>query len=145
MKTLVTILCTSMLFLGVAEGKATARRRAHSSALPKRARSPKQKGQRRDGLQREQPPKSIAEEDDEIQLSPLLLRKLQSNLVDGGYLRGTVDGRLTHRTRRALAEFQREYHMTGTGRLDRATAEALLGTEEIRRFVPAQKDLPAGK
>ena len=42
------------------------------------------------------------------------------------------------RTRRALAEFQREYHLTGTGALDRATAEALLGRDAIGSYaVPA--------
>ncbi len=76
-------------------------------------------------------PALAASQDDELVLSPALLKQLQRNLVDGGYLRGTCDGRLTARTRRALAEFQREYHMVGTGALDRATAEALLGHDAI--------------
>ncbi|HZS37411.1 MAG TPA: peptidoglycan-binding domain-containing protein [Polyangia bacterium] len=72
---------------------------------------------------------------DELELSPTLMRKLQSNLIDGGYLRGTIDGRLTARTRRALVGFQREYHLAPTGRLDRATADALLGTEVIGAYM----------
>lgn len=73
----------------------------------------------------------LASQNDEVVLAPALLRQLQRNLVDAGYLHGTTDGRLTPRTRRALAEFQREYRMTGTGALDRATAEALLGREAL--------------
>jgi peptidoglycan hydrolase-like protein with peptidoglycan-binding domain len=74
---------------------------------------------------------------DELVLSPALLRQIQRNLVDGGYLRGTADGRLTPRTRHALAEFQREYHMVGTGVLDRATAEALIGRDAISAYTLA--------
>jgi peptidoglycan hydrolase-like protein with peptidoglycan-binding domain len=65
------------------------------------------------------------------------MRQLQHNLDDAGYLQGTIDGRLTARTRRALAEFQRDYHMPGTGALDRATAEALLGRDAISTFLVA--------
>lgn len=79
----------------------------------------------------------LAAEGDEIVLSPALLKQLQRNLIDGGYLVGTADGRLTRRTRRALAEFQRDYHMVGTGALDRATAEALLGSDVIGAYTIA--------
>ena len=72
---------------------------------------------------------------DELELSPDLMRRLQANLFDGGYLHGTLDGRLTPRTRRALAAFQREYHFVATGHLDRATAEALLGADVIGAFL----------
>ncbi len=72
---------------------------------------------------------------DEVTLSPSLMRQLQSNLVDGGYLRGTCDGRMTPRTRRALALFQLEYHLAPTGRLDRETADALLGRDVIAGYL----------
>jgi peptidoglycan hydrolase-like protein with peptidoglycan-binding domain len=84
----------------------------------------------------------LAQQHDEVVLSPALLKQLQRNLVDGGYLRGTADGRLTPRTRRALAEFQREYHLTGTGALDRATAEALLGRDAIGGTPVAAAPIP---
>jgi peptidoglycan hydrolase-like protein with peptidoglycan-binding domain len=73
----------------------------------------------------------------EVVLSPALLRQLQRNLADAGYLRGTADGRLTPRTRRALAAFQRDYHLVGTGSLDRATAEALLGRDTLGAYTIA--------
>jgi peptidoglycan hydrolase-like protein with peptidoglycan-binding domain len=72
---------------------------------------------------------------DEIELSPSLMRRLQANLFDGGYLHGTLDGRLTPRTRRALAAFQRDYHLAPKGDLSRATAEALLGSDVISAFL----------
>jgi Putative peptidoglycan binding domain len=78
---------------------------------------------------------ALARFGDEVILSPMLLKRLQTNLVDGGYLHGTCDGRLTPRTRRALALFQLEYHMQPTGRLDRATADALLGREVIASYL----------
>jgi len=73
--------------------------------------------------------------DDELALSPALMRQLQRNLVDGGYYSGAIDGRLTQRTRSALEDFQREYHLAPSGHLTRATAEALLGTDAIRSSV----------
>ena len=79
----------------------------------------------------------LASQHDEVALAPPLLKQLQHNLIDGGYLRGTADGRLSARTRRALAEFQREYHLVGTGALDRATAEALLGRDAIGAYAVA--------
>jgi peptidoglycan hydrolase-like protein with peptidoglycan-binding domain len=75
-------------------------------------------------------PKRVVRRND-VALSPLLLRRLQRNLVEGGYFRGPSDGRLGPRTRRALAEFQREYHLRPTGTLDRATADALLGRDVV--------------
>ena len=76
---------------------------------------------------------------DEISLSPKLIRRLQSNLIDGGYLDRRADGRLGPSTRHALVEFQREYHLRPTGRIDRGTAEALLGHDEITAFVIAHR------
>jgi peptidoglycan hydrolase-like protein with peptidoglycan-binding domain len=73
---------------------------------------------------------------DELALSPALLRQVQRNLVDGGYYRGAVDGRLTPTTRHALAEFQHEYHLDATGHLDRRTAEALLGHDTVASAAP---------
>ncbi len=79
----------------------------------------------------------MAAQRDELVLSPSLMRQLQHNLVDAGYLDGTIDGRMSRRTRRALAEFQRDYHMVGTGTLDRATADALLGRDVIGAYLVA--------
>ncbi len=70
--------------------------------------------------------------DDELVLGPSLLRQLQHNLVDGGYYSGPIDGRLTQRTRAALAGFQREYHLNShAGALDHSTADALLGRDTV--------------
>ena len=68
---------------------------------------------------------------DEMALAPAQLRQLQRNLIAGGYLEGPVDGKLTKHTRRALAEFQREYHLQATGALDRGTVVALLGRDAV--------------
>lgn len=70
-------------------------------------------------------------------LSPTMLRHVQRNLVAGGYLHGGADGRLGAHTRRALADFQDEYHFARTGKLDRTTAEALLGRAEIGAYTLA--------
>ncbi|MGZ3427820.1 MAG: peptidoglycan-binding domain-containing protein [Polyangia bacterium] len=105
-------------------------RRQHPVAATKRA----AKHERHRGRIRQRPARTtapLASQNDELVLAPAQLKQLQRNLVDGGYLRGTTDGRLTPRTRKALAEFQREYHMVGTGALDRATAEALLGRDAL--------------
>ena len=48
---------------------------------------------------------------DELALSPAQMKQLQRNLVDGGYYAGAIDGQLTSRTRHALTDFQREYHL----------------------------------
>jgi hypothetical protein len=74
--------------------------------------------------------------DDELALSPALLETLQRNLAAGGYYGGAIDGRLTTRTRAALADFQREYHLRPSGHLDRATATALLGRDTVDTAAP---------
>ena len=76
---------------------------------------------------------------EEIELSPGLMKQLQSNLAAAGYLEGSFDGRLDRRTRRALAAFQRDYHMKPTGTLDFATARALLGAETLSAYLIATK------
>jgi peptidoglycan hydrolase-like protein with peptidoglycan-binding domain len=74
---------------------------------------------------------------DEVVLSPKLLGQLQRNLASGGYLDGKIDRRLTRRTRRAIAAFQRDYHLADTGALDRKTAAALLGYDVIGAYTIA--------
>ena len=134
MKTLVTVfVCAALALVGGSDANAKKKPR-HSST---QATKPKHEPQRASDRPRRPAPTMLAETSDELVLSPNLLRKLQSNLIDGGYLTGTIDGRLTRRTRRALAEFQREYHLPGTGALDRTTAEALLGHDEISSFLVA--------
>jgi peptidoglycan hydrolase-like protein with peptidoglycan-binding domain len=76
----------------------------------------------------------LASEYDELVLSPVLMKQLQHTLIDGGYLGGTANGRLTPRTRRAIAAFQRACHLVGTGALDRPTAELLLGRDLIGAY-----------
>src|SRR5689334_8991845 len=134
MKTLSALVLCAVLLLTSSDGWA----KKHRSKRIASDRPHKSKVIRTRTRTRRRPPATLAEQSDEIILSPNLLRKLQANLVDGGYLTGTLDGRLTRRTRRALAEFQREYHMPGTGALDRATAEALLGHDLISTFLVAQ-------
>jgi peptidoglycan hydrolase-like protein with peptidoglycan-binding domain len=73
---------------------------------------------------------------DELVLSPAQMKQLQRNLVDGGYYAGAIDGRLTPRTRHALSDFQREYHLRDNGHLDRATVEALLGRDAVASASP---------
>jgi hypothetical protein len=129
MKTFVTLALCSGLFL--VAGDASAQHHGATSARLVRC---KHKSARH----RVSNTHLLAEHCDEVVLSPNLMRELQRRLVDAGYLYGTVDGRLTMRTRRALAEFQRDYHMAGTGALDRWTAEALLGHERLEGFLVAK-------
>jgi peptidoglycan hydrolase-like protein with peptidoglycan-binding domain len=136
MKTLVTFALAGALLV-ISANDASARKSRKKSQV---ARPAKSKVIRTRTRARTRPPTTLAENSDEITLSPNLMRDLQHNLVEGGYLVGTVDGRLTRRTRRAIAEFQRDYHMPGTGALDRSTAEALLGHETISRFIVAEKN-----
>jgi len=73
---------------------------------------------------------------DEVPVTPALIKRIQMHLIEAGDLDGTVDGRLTQRTRRALSLFQTEYHLRVSGTIDRATADALLGREEISAAEP---------
>ena len=73
---------------------------------------------------------------DELALSPTQMKQLQRNLVDGGYYAGAIDGQLTSRTRHALTDFQREYHLDANGHLNRPTAEALLGRDAVASASP---------
>src|SRR4051812_41912115 len=73
---------------------------------------------------------------DELALSPAQMKQLQRNLVDGGYYSGPIDGRLTPRTRHALTDFHREYHLDANGHLNRNTAEALLGRDAVASASP---------
>ena len=76
---------------------------------------------------------------EEIELSPGLMKQLQANLAAAGYLDGSFDGHLNRRTHRALAAFQRDYHMNPTGTLDFATARALLGAETLSAYLVARQ------
>jgi peptidoglycan hydrolase-like protein with peptidoglycan-binding domain len=126
MKRLIAIFVAALFVSIGVDGHAQRRPRPHASTSTKK---PTKKRRARRPVR--MTPALAASQEDELVLSPVLIKQLQRNLVDGGYLHGTCDGRLTPRTRRALAEFQREYHMVGTGALDRATAVALLGNEAV--------------
>jgi len=135
MKRLVVILVAALSIAVGADGYARPRHhhRHHRIARAvERARSTKHRAHRRarsnDALR--------SSYSDELALSPALLRQVQRNLVDGGYYRGTVDGRLTPATRHALVDFQHEYHLDATGHLDRRTAEALLGRDAVATAAP---------
>jgi hypothetical protein len=129
MKRLLAFLVAALCVTVGADGHARPRRH-HPVVTAKRA----AKHERHRARIRHRPARTtapLASQSDELVLSTPQLQQLQRNLVDGGYLRGTADGRMTPRTRKALAEFQREYHLVGTGALDRATAEALLGRDAL--------------
>jgi len=72
---------------------------------------------------------------DELTLSADLVQQLQEQLALAGYVPGSMDGELSPQTRRALAEFQRDYHHPATGMLDLVTAEALLGYDRVSAFM----------
>jgi len=59
------------------------------------------------------------------QLTRSDIMALQKELRDRGYYRGPVNGVFTAWTRRALVEFQDDFNLSQTGRLDVATAEKL--------------------
>lgn len=146
MKRLVVILVAALSIAVGADGYARPRhhRRHHSAAhvvhrgavhsarAVDKARATKHRARRRARVNA-----LPASYDDELALSPALLRQLQRNLVDGGYYRGTIDGRMTPATRHALLEFQREYHLGASGHLDRRTAEALLGRDTVATATPS--------
>jgi hypothetical protein len=104
---------------------------AEQSHAANRSNRAHHQGAKTHGRARGRPSHDAARPGAEVRLRPALIRKLQGNLVAGGYLDGKPDGRLTPRTRTALARFQREYHLRATGKLDQPTAEALLGKEVL--------------
>ena len=128
MRYLLAFLVAMLGFAVGVDGHARPGRIARATAKVKRT---AKRAKRRHGRLPARTSTPLAAQHDEVVLAPAQLKQLQSNLVDGGYLRSTVDGRLGPRTRRALADFQREYHLTGTGSLDRPTAEALLGRDAL--------------
>jgi hypothetical protein len=131
MKSLVVILVAALSIAVGADGHARPRHRYRHhhpvAAAAHKVRAAKHRARRR--VRNSVSPR--ASYSDEIALSPAHLRQLQRNLVDGGYYNGAVDGRLTPRTRHALADFQAEYHLRRTGHLDQRTAEALLGRDVV--------------
>ena len=56
-----------------------------------------------------------------------LLAQTQSQLANLGYYDGAIDGAFGPMTSRALRQFQSDYGLPITGRLDRATLESLRG------------------
>ena len=138
MKRLVVILVAA---LGVAVGvdahaEPPHRHSVRASSPPVRAKTGTSRHRGRVRVRRTSAPALRSTSDDELVLAPVLLRQLQHNLADAGYYDGTFDGRLTARTRRALADFQRDYHLRADGHLDRATADALLGRDAVMRAAP---------
>jgi peptidoglycan hydrolase-like protein with peptidoglycan-binding domain len=53
------------------------------------------------------------------------LVRAQAQLTSLGYYRGGVDGQFGPLTSRALAQYQSDYGLPVTGRLDRATLKSL--------------------
>jgi hypothetical protein len=135
MKRLLAFLVAALCVTVGADGHARPRRHHPVAAAKRAVRHDRHRARIRHRPARTTAP--AAKQSDELVLSPVLLKQLQRNLVDGGYLNGPADGRLTPRTRQALAKFQREYHLVGTGALDRATAEALLGRDAIGAYTLA--------
>jgi hypothetical protein len=59
--------------------------------------------------------------------SRLVLAQTQSQLANLGYYTGAIDGAFGPLTSQALRQFQSDYGLPITGRLDRATLESLRG------------------
>jgi peptidoglycan hydrolase-like protein with peptidoglycan-binding domain len=60
------------------------------------------------------------------------IRKVQKSLSDKGYDAGPIDGKLGHRTRAAIRQYQASENLTVTGHLDAETAGKLgVGPESI--------------
>ena len=57
------------------------------------------------------------------------ISRAQEELRELGYDPGPVDGIMGSRTRQALRQYQRDYNLPATGRLDTATQQRLLGDE----------------
>ena len=131
MKPLVVILVAALSIAVGADGYARPQSHRHPVVAAKHVAAKKLRHTRRRARRRARTVAPRASYSDEIALSPALLRQLQRNLADGGYYAGAIDGRLTPRTRHALADFQREYHLDARGHLDRRTAEALLGRDVV--------------
>ena len=128
MKRLVVLLVALLAVSFSADSHAQRKRRGAANAVKK------PHGKKRGTRAKVAAPPPLASEYDELVLSPVLLKQLQRSLIAGGYLAGTANGRLTPRTRRALAAYQRGCHLVGTGALDRATAEALLGRDVMQAY-----------
>lgn len=133
MRTLAVLLVAALCIAVGGDGHARPRRAA-AATVHRAKKHAKHRARSRPRLRSTTP---FVTADDELVLSKPLLKQMQRNLVDGGYLAGPVDGRIDARTRRALADFQREYHLRRTGHLDRATADALLGRDAVGAYLIA--------
>ena len=140
MKPLVVILVAALCLAVGAEGHARHRHHRVRAAIRKsEVKAHRSHHRARERIRRTtgSEPSLRTSYDDELALSPRLLEQLQRNLTDGGYYSGAIDGRLTTRTRSALAGFQREYHLApANGHLDRRTANALLGRDVVLAAAP---------
>ena len=143
MKPLVVILVAALSVAVGADAHATSHRRhrLRAAAHETHAKAHAIRHRARVRVRRTSAPSLRSTSDDEIVLSPTLMRQLQHNLAEAGYYDGTIDGRLTARTRAALADFQRDYHMGPNGHLDRATAAALLGRDAVVGAAPPTSSL----
>ena len=138
MKRLVVIL-VAVLGLAVGAGAHAQTRRHPTVRASRHERAGKARAVRHRGrlhIRRTSAPALRSTYDDELALPSPLVRQLQHNLADAGYYDGAFDGHVTARTRRALADFQRDYHLRPDGHLDRTTANALLGRDAVTRAAP---------
>src|SRR4051812_32978565 len=101
MKRAVVLLVALLAVSFSADGHAQRKRRVPAANAVK-----KPHGKKRGSRAKAAPPPPLASEYDELVLSPGLLKQMQRTLIDGGSLAGTANGRLTPRTRRALAAYQ---------------------------------------
>jgi N-acetyl-anhydromuramyl-L-alanine amidase AmpD len=129
MKPLLVVLVAALSIAVGGDGYAQSHHRRHPRHADRAALHARKKHHRARRTIRTAAPKRSY--DDEMALAPAELRQLQRNLIAGGYLEGPIDGKLTKQTRRALTEFQREYHLRASGALDRRTVVALLGREVV--------------
>lgn len=57
-----------------------------------------------------------------------MVKQAQSRLKLAGFYNGKIDGRMGHKTRQALAQFERQHGLPVTSRLNRRTFAALIST-----------------
>lgn len=61
-----------------------------------------------------------------LALDPIAMRLVEARLAQIGLDPGTIDGRITRDTRRAISRYQRDNGLTDTGYLDQATVSRML-------------------
>ena len=70
--------------------------------------------------------RAAREQEDALNINPVLRRLIESRLAGLGYNPGDIDGRFDRNTRRAIASYQTQRNLTSSGYIDQPTLARLL-------------------